>query len=264
MGFDKEKYELTSLRGTRKNNEIQTVPINMGNGLGVYPITIGEIEEIGEHNYNTYVRLLTLSVEEIDSILNDETDLSDVIDNTYDFLISYCLQGEIFKEMVENAISFFLKKTVFFIKGTSVFAVEKHQDSTKFDFINNVNYVEFVDIIKYQNCIEKKNVDAFNPKNKKAEQIKAKIELAQKEIKKLKKKSENESLTLADLVSVLSSSENDNGISLFNVWELTIYQFNDQFNRMKMLEDFKINIQQLLAGADSDKIKLKDWMQKIQ
>jgi hypothetical protein len=33
--------------------------------------------------------------------------------------------------------------------------------------------------------------------------------------------------------------------------------------RMKMMEDFGINIQQLIAGADSKKMDLKHWMSKI-
>ena len=43
-----------------------------------------------------------------------------------------------------------------------------------------------------------------------------------------------------------------------------MYQFNNQFNRMQMIEDYDINIRSLLAGADSKKIQLKHYIRPIE
>ena len=48
-----------------------------------------------------------------------------------------------------------------------------------------------------------------------------------------------------------------------DVCEYDFFQFNNQFNRMKVVEDFKVNVQSLLAGADSKSIKLKHWLSKL-
>ena len=73
--------------------------------------------------------------------------------------------------------------------------------------------------------------------------------------------SDGERLTLDDLVSIVCA--NGNGINIFNVWDLSFYAFNDQFNRMKMFDDYQISVQSLLAGADPNEIELKHWMSKI-
>jgi hypothetical protein len=66
--------------------------------------------------------------------------------------------------------------------------------------------------------------------------------------------------TFYDLVSSLCSHAN--GIHIFNVFDLNIFQFNDQFYRMKLVSDYELNIQALLHGADSKHIKLKHWISK--
>lgn len=55
-----------------------------------------------------------------------------------------------------------------------------------------------------------------------------------------------------------------NGLNLFNIWNLNYYAFNDQLQRLRMIEDYDIGIKSLMAGADSKKVKLKYWIRSIQ
>ncbi|MNJ72751.1 hypothetical protein D3C77_694540 [compost metagenome] len=66
--------------------------------------------------------------------------------------------------------------------------------------------------------------------------------------------------TFHDLVSSLCAHAN--GIHIFNVFDLNIFQFNDQFYRMKLLSDYELNIQALMHGADSKHIQLIHWISK--
>ena len=53
------------------------------------------------------------------------------------------------------------------------------------------------------------------------------------------------------------------GYTLFNVWDLTIYQLYDQFKRLQLKEDYETGTQMLLAGVDSKKVDLQYWIKKI-
>ena len=42
-----------------------------------------------------------------------------------------------------------------------------------------------------------------------------------------------------------------------------IYQFNDQFNRLKIMDDYEVNVQALLHGAKKENVNLTHWITKI-
>lgn len=246
----KKKYGLHLMKG---------LPITMDCGVDIYPVKINDIINIEELNYNKYLNFLTLEVDDIKKIFYDIPNLVENINSTFDFIVLYCNFNDELKSFIEEAMECFIKKDVNFIINTNTFAIGEMGD---FKFITETNYEEFKKIVQIQNCIDKNVKEYFNPKNKKAEEIRKKLESAKKILNKVKKnEDESENLTLSDLISIASS--NCNGINIFNVWDLTIYQLNDQFNRMKMMEDFNINIQQLLAGADPSKVEIKHWMKKI-
>ena len=50
------------------------------------------------------------------------------------------------------------------------------------------------------------------------------------------------------------------GYDIFNVWDLTIYQLYEIFEKVQAKDEYEHNYSALLAGADSKKIKLKNWM----
>jgi hypothetical protein len=115
--------------------------------------------------------------------------------------------------------------------------------------LNEFNYDTFVNVVKFANCIKKEDV---KPKGKVLLEIEEKIRKAKEKInEKLNKKDED--IDLFDLVSVLAS--NGNGLNAINVVDLNIFTFNDQFQRMKIVEDYDIQIRSLLAGAEIKDIK---------
>jgi len=118
-----------------------------------------------------------------------------------------------------------------------------------------------MNIIKLQNCLNKKSEEEENPASEKARQILERQKRARALLAKAKGSEDNETLTLADLVSILAS--HGNGVTPLNVWDINFYWFNNQFNRMKMFEEYDINIRSLLAGAKSEDVDLKHWMSKI-
>ena len=226
----------------------------------VYPFTVGDIKNLGgETVFNSYLGVLTVDK---DRLFKNEEDSANKPPDITNFELVYTICGtdENFRNMYLKAMSFILKENVGICNiGFYVGDLETNR------IIDSKNYDELVYIVKLQNCIEKIDggiVD--NPGSEKARELLEKRKKLRERLNKAKNKDsdgDGEPLTLADLVSILCA--NGNGINLFNVWDLSFYAFNDQFNRMKMFEDYQVNVQSILAGANPDEIELKHWMSKI-
>lgn len=231
-------------------------------GFKAHCPTIRDIMEIGESEYQTYLGALSLGVNSLDIREdNASSEYDDLEDIDVIFLVIY--NDEYYKNTFLKALRFFLKddfNVSLSEDGLIIYAGRIEEE--KYLSRNTLEYV--LNIIKIQNCIiNKDNIADENPSDERAKRILEKMKEAREKLAKVKNKNGDgsDTLSFSDLVSILCS--NGNGINPFNVWDLNIYMFNNQFNRMKMLEDYDINIRSLLAGADSEKIDLKHWMSKI-
>lgn len=256
--ISKEKIELKLLAG---------IPIEVEGICKVHTPKLYEIASIGEENYHFYLHLCTSEpskfLDKNSLLYNEYKNLS-----TYEFLLlystfSYLNGNEAEVNILTDSMSFFLKEKVCFSlneDGEPFFYLEESGQK-----ITNDIYEQIKQIIMIQNGLEiKDNEDKeFNPKNKKAQEIADKIKKAREKIKKIKNKmNKDDNITLADLISIFSSYYKSK-INILDVWKLDIYQFNDQFQRMKINEEYEISIQSLLHGADPNEVKVKNFLTKI-
>lgn len=247
-GIKKEKViefnELNLLKGS---------PIYVENAGYVYPITIGDMEMIGEEKCEKWLR--TLAIEE--SVLADLLKLDECSFSTFDFIVASVLNDEEVKNDVIEGISFFFKEDVLFIEdGFFIIGDMKNRK-----YLNKDNYPVFKKLIRVMNCIDSKDTITENPSNAKAAQILKKRKEAREKLKKAKSNGDSDSFTWAELVSILCA--NGNGVTLENVWGMSVYAFNNQFSRMQMIESYDIGIRSLLAGAKKEDVDLKHWMSKL-
>lgn len=243
------------------------LPIHV-NGVGdIYTKTLKEIAEIGESKYNQFLSILTVDIKDLDVDEESKQKLEEDNINTFIILLSQCKndQSGEFKEMVENALSFFIGQEVVLILNAGVFYVgdkERLQTIENLDnecLLTNDNYEEFKRILLSQNCIKEKK-EKYKPANKKAKRIAEKLKQSKEVINEQKSKS-GEKLDLYDLVSAFSAYSNS--VNIIDVWDLTFYQFNDQFQRTQLIEDYEISIQSLLHGADKNKVEIKHFIRKM-
>ena len=66
---------------------------------------------------------------------------------------------------------------------------------------------------------------------------------------------------MADLISIFAEAEKMPPQDVYRNYD--VYQFNDQFNRLKIMDEYHVNIQALIAGAKSEDVKLQHWISKI-
>lgn len=227
-------------------------PIKFQNVGLVHPFNVGDIETLGEELYEKYLQFLTIDEERLKNILKIE----DKEFTTYEFIVVNCMNDKEFCGLIIDALSYIFKEPVSFSEHGFFYVGELEEQR----YLFHENYNDFKKILRLQNCLDKKEeIVEENPANAKAAELLRRRNEVREKLKKAKS-GEGEPLAWEDLISILCA--NGNGITVDNVWNLSVYAFNKQFVRMKMLEEFDISVRSLLAGAKQEDVELVHWMSK--
>lgn len=230
-------------------------PIEIQNVGKIHPVTIDDILDITLEKYNQHLNVLCIEPEDIKKFLN----ITDEV-QTYEFLYINCLQSKEYRDIVFEALTFFFREEVRFSELYGFYLGEIEEKRV----INNENFEEVKYVIKKLNCIASKEdeEEKYNPANERARKILEKLKKDKATRERIKQKENEENmLSLFDLISILAAYGNN--LNIFNIWDLTFFQFNNQFNRMKILKDYEVNIQILMNTTEPDKVKYQHWLSKI-
>ena len=222
------------------------LPLEIKGVCKVCPLTLREISTI---NYTTYQSLLINLIADIkDFKLSENVDTSNI--SFWDILISNMVYADDdYRNAIMDGLTLFLRTdNIFFDTKNLLFFVDGNE-------INKDVFEKIREYLRYINCINLNKKDEFKPANKKAEEIMKKIMKGRMAVNK------KNQIEFDDLIS--SYCEKNNSVNIMTVWDMTLYQFNFQFSRMQMLEGYQVGIQQLLAGAKSEEVKLKHYVRPI-
>jgi hypothetical protein len=225
-------------------------PINF-NGIDLYSPTIKEIVEISEIEYRIKLVFASFDKEKMfqDLFKISNKDYEEIEDkDDFDVLTSH---PQIVK-YVSESISFFAKKEIYFdIRDKSFYFLNNHQKGVY--FLNRNNYQKFSEVILNLNGIEKEQKIEF--KNDKVKK-KYKQMLAYK-----KQFNKGKDFELKDILSVLCNADG-NGINIFNVDSLTMYQVAEHFERLSVKEKHYRILQVWANGLLKEKETLPEWIVK--
>lgn len=225
-------------------------PIKIDGFGEVKPMTIREI--IGR-GYMNYLARLNIFVIEIDDLLGDEADKQELGLNVFDILVQHA--GEEVKNELVKSLELFLNDTVKVIPRTGIIIIG--EDS----IIDRNNFDKIREAIKWQNGLKKfKEEESEADATDEARKILDKIKKANEIKKKYKKDDEDGEgdLDLSEIISAVSSKSHS--INKLNVFDLTLFQLYDEFNRLELIDQYDIGIKSMLAGAKN--VKLKHWSSK--
>jgi len=264
--------------------------IKIGN-LVIKPYTLGEIKDYGYTNYMTNLQLLSISLEDFITSV-DDIEKRVILEQqkmnlkTLDFFISF--GGEELLEAVLKSLSMifrtedvrvldnnngviaidFVKKGIFKVDEYDEIEVNHELlDSLSEDEITVVtryNFDELVEAIKLQNYLEKpKEQDeeeqyADEATRKLMEDMKRHRKRVE-EKKKAQQQSDGNDIDLSDIISAVSSKSNS--INKLNVWQFTLYQIYDEYSRLELIDNYDFSIQAMMNGAE--KVDLKHWSSRI-
>lgn len=248
-------------------------PIYLGD-VPIYSITLGQMVDF-QYSYtmcNYIINILCIDDDKVSEMLPQEiekTTLNMVLVQMYAELLGL-ENGQIPTDKIDQLLVITLPP---FLK--MLFRNEVNYDFNNMCFVigsgeetrilDKNNYDDFRNILKERNCLM--DVDGVenddNPDNDMARKLLEKRKKLREKVRKAKLRNgeDDEGLTLADLISIFAEAEK---IPLQDVYDkYDIYQFNNQFNRLKIMEDYQVNIKALLAGAKSEEVKLQHWLSKI-
>jgi hypothetical protein len=125
--------------------------------------------------------------------------------------------------------------------------------------LNRDEFMQILEIIKDQNFVKTRKETILT---KKQREYKEMVKKAREKHKAYVKAMGDDGTDMLDLVSSVASKHSS--INLFNIDNLTIYQLIDQFKRLNAIDEYFINIDSLLAGADKKNLSLQHWSKKIE
>lgn len=233
-------------------------PINW-NGLLIYKPTLAEISTMGFARYNHITAYLTMSIFDIGKFLESQLIGGDIPDPII-FVIDTANSSPINFLEIEMGFFTYVRKPIEIVGDTIVIKdnSDKHEDFV----LNQANFNEFQEILLMINRMydveDEREIHAPDgPMKQKFIQSRLKLREAKKKAAE-KRGQDGDGITLPDIISAVCAY--GIGYTMFNVWDLTIYQLYETFERRQAKEEFEHDYSALLAGADKKKIKLKNWI----
>jgi len=223
-------------------------PIYVGN-VPIYPISISDIARVGYTKYNSEFRLLCLSEEDIKTIFGD--DASDC--GVFLYLVRSAIQSNELMDLFIYWLSVVTHSEIQFNRSSLAFVGDGFE-------ISSGNFDEIQDVIRIRNGLKDIAEEEDNPDNEAARRVLQRRKEERQKRKKAKMKGDESDITLSDLVSILSAGFN---MKIDDVIEYDLYQFNDQFNRLKIMDNYDVSVQALLHGAKKEDINFTHWITKI-
>ncbi len=229
-------------------------PFKIGDDIYLFSPTVDEIAHIGENKYSIYLFLCSFDTRKIliELLEMNEDDVDQLKEEEY-FLV-LCEIPNIRIEIC-NALSFFTRNEVYFDEKDYSFKIDSQiiVDSNIYDIMAS--------LISELNGIELKKEEKDNtPKMKIPKSMRKMYAKMLKEEKEANAKKQKEgSLSLKNILSILCNAA-DNGINIFNVGQLTIYQVYEQFERMGLKESYQRILPVWANGNLGEKGKVPEWI----
>ena len=238
-------------------------PVQFKTGVEIYPPSVKEI--IVNNNYGAFVKVLTYSQEEIEDIfVKEKKDLTS-FPTPMEFLLNNCYHNSQYEQICKEAFKFFLKTDVEFLYEKKLILVGKIEDVLKnIQSLNELVTISEQEFFDFQNlirlAIDQKPVEPPNPnEHPRIKAMKAKARYRDKI--KAKQAAKNGITLFSTMASICCMGV---GLTPLNIGEMSYVSMQAILNQYQMKEKYEIDIDSLLAGADSKKIKPKYWIRNFE
>ena len=239
-------------------------PYKLNNICKIYQLTIDEIfladDALGLDKYYQYVNLLTLEQQDIIEISKKKGVFTEELENcsVFDYIMfSAQLDNNFFLDL-KTALSTFIKEEILISPKTKMIIVGNPKDR------RIIGEKEFEEIGEALRLFNKMRVKDPIPENETPMQKRFRLKREMRERVKEQQQKKQAEENSADFADILSSVCCMNvGINLLDLKKYTIYQIKTQLERGRAREQYYTELDMLMAGADSKKIKPEYYVRKI-
>lgn len=205
--------------------------------------------DTGLEKYNSYINYMLLDKTTLLSKLKN----AEVFEGDEYLLFDFVVSDEDLINAYREAFSFFFVESVSFNRKTKTFNIYKNGSQ-----VGVILRTDF-DSVKYQIALIN-HVKAEQPvskfKNKKGRKF---WEKAQKEKQKIKTTVDDD-FDLGNLISKMSVQHNS--YNLLNIWDLTVYQFYDQFAQQNYIKSHDLS-EKIFSQHGGDSYNFNEWLKRI-
>lgn len=255
-------------------------PLPLQGGCSIISPTLKEISKIGFHTYQSYLSLMLLDLEHYFQILTkdseyfnqyakEEKEILLKINSDY-HLLSEAQKKNITlldvlsfdKPMMKHigeALSFFLNSSLDYSYEERVFHIRK--DNQEFISLPFYFYPSIADLILQRNGItQKKQKESLKFKNKLAEKLYQRSMQAEHNFNKTSNIDKN--MELPNIISAVAAYHPS--INIVNIWDMTVFQLYDQFQRLQNNNVYKIqSISVATWGDEKNKFDATQWFKNL-
>jgi hypothetical protein len=234
-------------------------PVFLNNHLKVHPLTLSEIEAMGEHQYYSLINILSISK---DTIMNMYPFSSDELEifkplSVFEVMVGFLDSNNMLRDLVLGSLSLFLQEKVLFDIENKIH-VFKNSTLIKID---EITFKEIRKIVLKQNFMDADtDKKELNPENDKAKEL---IEKMKQVKEKIQKQNNDEGLNLSDIISIVANYSKD--INILSVWNLTVYQLYESYIRISMWDKYHNDYIHLPYMDENDRKELNKnhWHNKV-
>ena len=237
-------------------------PVQFKPGVNIYPPKVKEV--VSNPGYNSFSRVLTYSHEEIEDIFVKEKKEVDSFPTPLEFLLNNCYHNKDYEIICKKAFQFFLKTEVEFLYDKKAILIGRIEDVLKeLTSIDQIIMIHEEEFFEFQNLIRmatnQKIVEPPNPnEHPKIKAMKAKARYRDRVKAQQAAKNGMDLFTIMTSICCMGI-----GISSLNIGEMSYVAMQAILSQYQEKEKYSIDIDSLLAGADSKKIKPKYWIRNL-
>ena len=231
-------------------------PVDFQGICWVYPPKVSEV--VGNTEYGIYVKILTMSQEEIEDQYNEQgLDMSKLL-NPFEYMLNNYYHNEQLRQLTINAFQFFIHEKVLVLPEMKMVVVGELKEGMKVEDLRLLKEDKF---FEFQNLIRQSVGDkAIEPpkedEDPRVKRIKAKARYRDR-VKAKKGLGLNLSTLLASICCMGYS------INPLNIGELSYAAIPILMETYQAKEAYETDIRALMAGADSKKVKPEYWIRNL-
>ena len=238
-------------------------PVEFKTGIKIYPPTVKDV--VNNKKYGAFLQVLTYSQEEIEDIyVQEKMDLS-TFPTPMEFMLGNCFNNKAYEKICKDGFQFFLKQEVDFLYEQKIIIVGGIENVLKelksLDELVTITEEEF---FRFQNLIRMAgNLKILEPP-KPDEHPKVKAMKAKARYRDKIKAQQNAKNGITLFTSMSSICCMGLGITPLNIGEMSYVAMNAILNQYQSKERYMIDIESLMAGADSKSVKPKYWIRNLE
>ena len=234
-------------------------------GIKIYPPTVRQV--ITCERYNLYGHILTYSQEEVEDELLEAEKTLESYPTPLEFLLSNSYHNKQYEQACKEAFQFFLHEEVTFLYEEKLIVIGNIKDVLrKAESLQDLVMIKEEEFFDFQNMIReyigKKRVTPPNPnEHPKIKEMKRRARYRDKIKAKQATKGKDGISLFTVLVSICCMGL---GITPLNIGEMSYVAIESILRKYQEKEKYELDINSLLAGADSKKIKPQYWIRNFE